>query len=797
MRGTFAGLFFITLTILLLELTLIRALDVLWYPNLAYMIITMAMLAFGLAGVFTALAKTISAEAASNRLFWLSLLFCVFTLILFPILNEITFDLNRFPFAPIRTTLHFIVIYVFLALPFFVGGVILTIIFSLHDRYIQQLYFWDLLGASIGSVLLVPLLPKIGPVGLILASAGIGALAAAFFTKSKIKATLSVAIAVLCILPPFAKTDGYFDFTLHMNKRNIKDLKINTEVTIWDPISRIDVIDFKPEFKWIAYDGGTQASYFYNFDGDFAKLRQSLPANTRQHFWGRYVLLSHYLKRDTEQKVLVIGSAGGQEIKAALTFGAAEVDGIELVGSVVELGKGRYSAYSGNLFNHPKVKNVKGEGRTFLRSTMKKYDIIQIMSNHTSSSIAAGTGAMATNYLQTADAYREYFEHLSKDGVLHINHHIYPRMITTAALAWKQTGRRNFRDHVLVFEVPGVQDNLPTLLIKMTPWTEKEVAEAKTFMKSKLVEMPARFGPGFLSAEFYSGEFPAELAARIDYRVTPVTDNQPYFNHIRKKINRVESDAENFMSKSVSRLLNSRIKAGIPTDIVHFFISGGTALILSSIFLFVPLFFSEVGRSRWSRKGSFLLYFSCLGAGFITYELIFIQIFMKLIGYPLYTYTTIVFTFLAGAGLGSYFSHRWKFSPDRSWFIPFAGIVLYTCLFLLFYQPLFDSLLTADTRVRIGVSIIIILPLSFCLGMPFPLGILAVANQAKGAVAWGWAFNGLFTVVGGLASVLLSIYLGFQATLIIAGATYILGFIAYARMRQTASIDQTAVLLGN
>ena len=55
-----------------------------------------------------------------------------------------------------------------------------------------------------------------------------------------------------------------------------------------------------------------------------------------------------------------------------------------------------------------------------------------MFSNHTSSSIAAGTGAMATTYLQTAEAYKEYFSHLKDDGILHINHHIYPKMVATA-----------------------------------------------------------------------------------------------------------------------------------------------------------------------------------------------------------------------------------------------------------------------------------------------------------------------------------------------------------------------------
>ena len=48
-----------------------------------------------------------------------------------------------------------------------------------------------------------------------------------------------------------------------------------------------------------------------------------------------------------------------------------------------------------------------------------------------------------------------------------------------------------------------------------------------------------------------------------------------------------------------------------------------------------------------------LVYFSLLGVAFIAIEFLFIQIFMKLIGYPLYAVATVITVMLIGAGLGS------------------------------------------------------------------------------------------------------------------------------------------------
>ncbi len=101
MRGIFAGLFLMTLTTLLLELTLIRLLDVLWYPNFAYMVITMAILAFGLAGIYTSIRPLVTADRAPQMLFRLSLCFSLFTLALYPVLNIVTFDFDNIGADPL------------------------------------------------------------------------------------------------------------------------------------------------------------------------------------------------------------------------------------------------------------------------------------------------------------------------------------------------------------------------------------------------------------------------------------------------------------------------------------------------------------------------------------------------------------------------------------------------------------------------------------------------------------------------------------------------------------------------
>ena len=782
-----AGLFLVALTTLMLELTLIRVFDVIWYPNMAYMVITLAMFCFGFAGVYYSVKPFDPNADVRSYISVISHLFALTIFAIYPILNHVPFDFQLFSTAPVKGFLLFLFIYFVLALPFFLAGLIFTTVFSFYAKRIQVLYFWDLAGAAFGCVLLVPLLPYLGTGGLVLCASALALITSGLFGTSKKWLVVSTVLAIFIIAIPMSLyPDHYLEFKQFSNKRSLRFFKEahKIERSFWDPISKIDIVDVNTK-KFIAYDGGSQSSYIYPFDGNYKRLRNILPQQAASHFWGAMVLASHYLKQDTDQDVLIIGSAGGQETKAALVYGAGHVDAVELVGYVIREGKTDYAAYNGGIFNDPRVNAIVGEGRSYLRSNSRKYDIIQMFSNHTSSSIASGTGAMSANYLQTVEAYEDYFQKLKRDGILHINHHVYPRILTTASMAWKKMGRDNFRQHVLVFEKQHVVDNLPTVLIKMSPWSHREVERLVSFMgpANKVVMHPLRATGNFLPDQFLSGVVDPELWQRTDYRIAPPTDNQPFFNFFRKTIKQVQADPENYTNYSTAGLLNSQLAGRIPMDIIHLIITGVASLLFSGIFVFVPLMFSRVGRAHWPHKGKTLCYFSCLGAGFIIIELIFIQMFMKLIGYPLYTYSTVVFSLLLSAGVGSISSGRLRVSLQNRWYLPFIGVIASVLLLLFLYEPMGRLLLTAPIYFRIFISMAMIFPVGFFLGMPFPLGILSLRDRENGAIGWAWGVNGLFTIIGGVLSVVWSLAFGFHTTLIMAVIIYVLAFALMAQLK--------------
>jgi len=811
-----SGLFLVALTTLMLELVLTRAFDVILAPNLAYMVISSAMFSFGLSGIYATIRPLPKGADVRAYVTKVAFLFALFSLAILPILNALPFDYEQITDAPFAQMASFGAMYLALVVPFFLAGLIFTTVFSAFSKDIQNLYFWDLTGAAVGCVILVPFLPIIGPGGLLFVTCALGLLASGLFSRSGRWATLTLIAGVVLVFIPLAKSPEYFDFREHLDKRGVREARVSgkVEVTVWDPISKIDVIDMTvldpktgqvrqhSNKKHIAYDGGSQSSTIFPFAGSFDGLRERISHDenaVKENFWQRGVLASHYLKRDTGQSVLVIGSAGGQETKAALVYGASHVDAIEMVRAVVELGKTRYAHYNGSIFNHPHVLVRVGEGRSFLQSSSNQYDVIQIFSNHTSSSIAAGTGAMAATYLLTSEAFQQYFRHLKKDGILHINHHIYPRMITTAALAWKKSGRTNFRGHVMVFQREGL-DTLPTFMIKMSPWTAIDLSELSAFFEKAgsgerhftLSENPIHPEESFLSDAFYSGDLPKEISRQMPYRIEAVTDDKPYFKFLRKSIRPIDANPRVYVDEATALYLNSQLKKNIvPMDVIHLFVTGAVSLLFAFVCIFAPMYFSKVGSSRGTTKYHSMLYFSCLGAGFIILELIYIQIFMRLIGFPLYTYSTVIFTMLLGAGLGSAVSKRLGISVTERWAWPFIGVLALGLLLMMSQSLIFDMFLEQSPAIRILASAIMIFPVAFFLGMPFPLGILAIQDQPAGAIAWAWGLNGLFTVIGGLLCVVISIFWGFQTTVLVALGLYAVAFVTFSRLRPVGLKERT------
>jgi hypothetical protein len=170
-----------------------------------------------------------------------------------------------------------------------------------------------------------------------------------------------------------------------------------------------------------------------------------------------------------------------------------------------------------------------------------------------------------------------------------------------------------------------------------------------------------------------------------------------------------------------------------------------------------------------------IVYFACLGVGFMLVEISLIQRLVLYLGYPVLTLSVLLFALLLGGGFGSLISQRW--GSDRARTVATfatAGVVVYGILLQLYQQPLIAATLGADIRLRSLLTILMLLPLGFALGMPFPTGLRAIGRRAEKFVPWMWGVNGLMSVVGSVGAMIIAKYFGFHTTLLAGWAIYAL-----------------------
>src|SRR5204862_6194773 len=109
----------------------------------------------------------------------------------------------------------------------------------------------------------------------------------------------------------------------------------------------------------------------------------------------------------------------------------------------------------------------------------------------------------------------------------------------------------------------------------------------------------------------------------------------------------LQPDQATFVDAATAGMLNSQLrKDRVPMDLIHLIVTGGISSFFAGVYILVPLSRAERRQTPPAARYLSMASFACLGMGFILIELVFIQIFIKLIGFRVYTYALFLFTLL-------------------------------------------------------------------------------------------------------------------------------------------------------
>jgi len=770
-KRVLAGVLVMSFASLLLELALTRLFSVILFYHFAFLAISIALLGLGAGGVFSYVAKRRLERWTVSEI---GVFCCALNAVL--MLGVLEVDLHV-PVALFLSWANFwrlTAIYLVSALPFFFTGIFFSVMFARRHAQISQLYAADLVGGSVACIGIVPVLNDLGGPNTVLFGALAMAAGAMLWADRGWQKRIAGALLVVFVVLIAANYRGkLIDIVYAKGMRRDKPW---VEMAKWNAISRVEVDD-QGGAKVVVIDADA-STYIMAQDpkqpwegSDYQKNLMSAPSSVAN------VLRPH-------GEYAIIGPGGGVDVLRALENGSPSVTGIEINPIIATtIMRDRYKDYSYGLYSRPNVHINVMDGRSWVRSSTQKFDVVQMTLVDTWASTAAGAFALSENNLYTVEAFREYFDHLKPDGFIAITRWEFSRpreALRVVAQAMRALGGdadgvatpRDFsRNFIIVVDGDLNQDGRPvTVLAKKTPFTPEEETAVLTHMaaqpKLHAIYLPWQPEPGVspVFGELIRSAKPERFAETYAFNVSPVYDKSPFF----------------FFTLKPSQILGAGTQSGIDWKVNMGVVVLLMLVIISAIavalFLVLPLLITSRARSGGSWLP--LLYFVAIGLGYIAVEITLIQRLVLFLGHPIYAMTVVVFLMLLSSGAGSSLSRKWLADPKRVT-LAFAFVIALLGVYYFALSPILHALVGLPQAAKIAIAAVLIVPLGFAMGVPFPSGLRMLGERGgeDNRIEWAWALNAASSVLGSVLSMAIAIQFGLSVTLICGLAAYVVGMV--------------------
>jgi len=790
-----AGIAAVSFSTLLLELAATRLFSVILFYHFAFVAISVALLGLGAGGVLAHLQRARLARHGTRAL---AARLCALNAVLTVAVLEVVLHQPISLEVSGENFLKLTLLYLVTAIPFFLTGVLFSVVYARESGRIGQLYGADLGGGALACLAVVPILNLAGgPNAILIAALGM-AVASAIWAEERKARAAGVALAILLAALTGANHSGRLIDVVYA-KGVLRD-PAWVEFARWNAISRVEVNRIG-DAKYVVIDADASTAIMH-LDPHLARggtewsgLMAAAPA------------VANLLRPQGDYAI--IGPGGGVDVLRAVASGSKNVTAIEinpLIANTVM--RERYADYAYHLYEIPEVHLHVADGRSWIRNSHDKYDVIQMTLVDTWASTAAGAFALSENNLYTVEAFQEYFAHLKPDGILAITRWEFKeprealRVVSQAMEALRRMGvREPSTQFIVVSDGPLDEDGRPVLVLaKQGPFTDKEVSGVRTFLDAsprlKALYLPGQgspitgsdglprdarafaaliASPNDVYKEILPGDPGLERSPRdrliegYAFNISPVTDNAPFFFFTMKTGNALR----NVLAGS-GRGIDWKNNLGIVVLGMLLVISFAAVL----AFLVVPLAWHARVETRPAASPPTprvlpLLYFVAVGLGYILVEIAFIQRFVLFLGHPTYALTVVVFLMLLSSGAGSLTARRWLRDPRRvGWVL--AGITAGLAALVFLLPRVLGAGIGIPFPAKLAVSALLLVPVGFAMGMPFPTGLRQLADRGQGGVEWAWAMNAGASVLGSALAMALAIHFGIAATLASGAAAYLL-----------------------
>lgn len=776
-RWLIAGLFFVTLATLMLEVLDTRLLSVLTWYHLSFLAVSVAMLGMAAGAVLVFVGgEWFSRERAVRLLPAAAIAFAV-SLPISHIANLVI------PFPVVRggsaaEVAALAISTLVLTIPFVVSGIVVTVALTRTSDRIGLLYGADLLGAAAGCLAIIWVLELTDITSTALVTAGaaaVGAWCFARYNARRGRGSLALAVGLLACAALNAQAEHPLG-VIYPKSRGLWMDERSLDYSAWNAHSNVivRVPATSAPFLWGPAKNPPRTpvrAALAAIDGDAGTVITHWDGNPASLDWVQYDVTS-LPYRIRKGNVAIIGVGGGRDVLTAIWAGNSQITGIEINEALVGILQQRYRDVT-KIADHPGVTLVHDEARSYLTRTRGGFDVLQMSLIDTWAATGAGAFTLSENGLYTREGWQVFLHALTPTGVFSVSRWYDPaaasettRLLSLGVGSLLDFGVTAPRRHLVLV----TRERVATLMVSPTAYTDedgrhlREIADLHGFAiqvspwhtgeDATLTRIAASTSPGAL-----------EAATRHPYfDFSPPSDRRPFFFNMLKPRALLNREGSGSGGVASGNLQATRTLIAL----------GGVAAVLVVAIIGWPL--ATAGRPA-APRGLFtaaLAYFAIIGLAFMLIQIPFLQRFSVYLGHPTYTFSIILFLMILSAGLGSLASERIDIDRSRRLVllpIGVSGTVLVEAVLL---QPAIESTVGWALPGRTLVVAAFVAPLAFALGFCFPIGLRLVGRRAPALTAWMWGVNGACGVMASIVAVMVSMWLGIQVNLLLAAALYLL-----------------------
>ena len=155
-----------------------------------------------------------------------------------------------------------------------------------------------------------------------------------------------------------------------------------------------------------------------------------------------------------------------------------------------------------------------------------------------------------------------------------------------------------------------------------------------------------------------------------------------------------------------------------------------------------------------------------------------------LLANPIYSVSIVITFMLIISGLGSLFCSFFcnritKSHPSKTILVVTLLIACCILFYIFFLSSVLNAFLGLPFIAKAIIAVVLIAPVAFLMGMPFPTGLSLLSANQKKLLPWAWGMNGALSVTGSVLAHVITIHFSFTILLFSALVVYLLAGILF------------------